>query len=67
MPNYETQRNCQGAKHRVRTIRLVKHGERANFPKILYKIANNLLRGGRGKDLVQLTSLHTMGQEGETH
>ena len=51
----------------MRTIRLVKHGERANFPKILYKIANNLLRGGHGKDLVQLTSLHTMGQEGETH
>ena len=51
----------------MRTIRLVKHGERGNFPMILCKVAKNLLRGGRGKDLVQLTSLHTMDQEEETH
>ena len=34
---------------------------------ILYRIAKNLLRRGHGKDLVQLTPLHTIGQEGETH
>ena len=40
--------------------RSVRHVERGNFSK-------NLLRRGHGKDLVQLTPLHTMGQEGETH
>ena len=30
----------------MRTIRLVKHGERGNFPMILDKIGKNLLRGG---------------------
>ena len=44
-----------------------KHVERDNFLRILHRIAKNLLRRGHGKDLVQLTPLHTIGQEGETH
>ena len=47
--------------------RLVKHVERGNFSMILHRTAKNLLRRGHGKDLVQLTPLHTMGQKGETH
>ena len=57
----------QRAKNGVPTIRLVKHFERGNFSMILYRIAKNLLQTGHRKDLVQLTPLHTMGQEGETH
>ena len=57
----------QRAKNGVPTIRLVKHVERGNFSMILYRIAKNLLQTGHRKDLVQLTPLHTMGQEGETH
>ena len=57
----------QRAKHGVPIIRLVKHVERDNFSMILYRIAKNLLQRGHRKDLVQLTPLHTMGQEGETH
>ena len=34
---------------------------------IWYRIARNLLRRGQGKDLVQLSPLHTIGQERETH
>ena len=36
---------------------------------ILYRIANNFLRGedgGHGKDLVQLTPLHTMSMKGKS-
>ena len=57
----------QRAKHGEPTSRLVKHVDRGNFPMILYRIAKNLLRRGHGKDLVQLSSLHTIGQEGKTH
>ena len=34
---------------------------------ILYRIAKKLLHRGHSKDLMQLTPLHTVGQEGETH
>ena len=34
---------------------------------VLYKNAKNVLWRGHGKDLVQLTPLHSMGQEGEAH
>ena len=47
--------------------RSVRHVERGNFSMILHRTAKNLLQRGHGKDLVQLTPLHTMGQEGETH
>ena len=57
----------QRAKNGVPIIRLVKHVERDNFSMILYRIAKNLLQRGHRKDLVQLTPLHTMRQEGETH
>ena len=45
----------------------MRHVGRGNFSMILHRTAKNLLRRGHGKDLVQLTPLHTMGQEGETH
>ena len=51
-------------KHVERSMR---HVERGNFSMILHRTAKNLLRRGHGKDLVQLTPLHNMGQEGETH
>ena len=54
-------KHCQRAKHGVPTIKLVKHVERDNFPMILYRIANNFLRG-HGKNLVQPSPMHTMGQ-----
>ena len=56
----------QRAKHGEPTLRLVKHVDRGNFPLILYRIAKNLLPRGHGKDLVQLSSLHNIGQEGKT-
>ena len=34
---------------------------------MLYGIAKNLLGRRHGKDLVQLSTLHTVGQEGETY
>ena len=37
------------------TIRLVKYIERDNFPIILFRISNNLLRRRNGTDLMQLT------------
>ena len=37
-------KHCQRTKHRVPTVRSVKHVERGNFPMILYRIAKNLLR-----------------------
>ena len=60
-------KHCQRAKHEVPTIRLVKHVERGNFPMMLYGIANNLLGRRHDNDLVQLSTLHTVGQEGETY
>ena len=60
-------KHCQRVKHGVPNIRLIKHVERDNFPMIFYRIANNLLRTGHGKDSAQLSLLHTMGQEGEIH
>ena len=60
-------KHCERAKHGVPTIRLVKQVERSNFPMILYRIPENLLRRRHGKDLVQLSPLHAMGWERETH
>ena len=60
-------KHFQRAKHGVSTIRLVKHVERSNFPMIFDSIAKNLLRRGYSKDLVQLSPLHTVEQQGETH
>ena len=39
----------------VKHTRLVKNVQRVNFPMILYRILQNLLRRGHGTDLVQLT------------
>ena len=58
-------KHCQRAERGVPTKRVVKHAERGNFLMILFRNAKNLLRRLQGKDLVQLTPLHTMGQEGE--
>ena len=60
-------KHCQRVKHKVLTLRLVKHVERSNFPMILYRTTNNLLGRGHGKDLTQLTPLQIMGQEREIH
>ena len=60
-------KHCQRAKQGVATRILVKHVERGNFRMILHRIAKNLMRRGHRKDLVQLTPMHTMGQEGEAH
>ena len=60
-------KHCQRVKHEVPTIRLVKHVQRGNFPMMLYGIAKTLLGRRHGKDLVQLSTLHTVGQEGETY
>ena len=60
-------KHCERAKHKMPTLRLVKHVERSNFSMILYRTVNNLLERGHGKALVQLTPLQIMGQEGEIH
>ena len=60
-------KHYQRAKHGEPTLRLVKHVDRGNLPLALYRIARNLLRRRHGKDLVQLSCLHTIGQEGKTH
>ena len=60
-------KHSQRAKHGVPAIGLLKHVEKGHFIMTLFSIAKNLLWRVHSKDLVQLTPLDTMGQEGETH
>ena len=64
MPNYETL-----SKIKIWRVnyKIGQTCRKRQFFNELYRIAKNLLQRGHGKDLVQLTPLHTMGQKGETH